>query len=286
MRSFSDLEKQIVRKMIELDEAPGSFNVLANILYTFSNDSHLPDYCYIHVRTETDVAIMVRSEARKEHDGTWLTEVDGKISRLLLTTVKLFEFLERNELAFFIGDYDIKTLGETWVDTPYDRCEFLEPESKALIYKYTRKKVYVSESLKELSKNDFKPPDQIRYEREVLATRIALGVTFAGLIASILVPVLGTTAVRIQNNEIVVSPGGPMSQLIEANSGAVTAVNGSVELMQKELSRIDEGLAGLRKYAESIDVEGVHKRIRGLDSEVAKLRSALENKHNRVRAGI
>lgn len=280
MRAFSDLEKQIVKKMIELDEEPGSFNVLANILYTFSYDSHLPDYCYIHVKSETDVAIMVRSEARKEHDRTWLTEVDGKISRLLLTTVKLFEFLERNELAFFIGDHDITTLGKTWVDTPYDRCEFLEPESKALIYKYTRKKVYVSESLKALSKNDFKPAEQIRYEREMLATRIALGVTFAGLLASILVPVLGTTAVRIENSELAVSPSGSMSQLFEANSGAVAAVNGSVELMQKELLRVSEGLAGLNKHAESSDVEGVHKRISTLESEVAKLRSTLVNKHN------
>ena len=254
MRAFSYLEKQIVRKMIELDETPGSFNVLANILYSFSSDSHLPDYCYIHVKSEADVAIMVRTEVRKEHGGDWLSEVDGKISRLLLTTVKLFEFLEKNELAFFVGDYDISTLGETWVDTAYDRCEFLAPESKALIYRFTRKKVYVSESLKALAENKFKPLEQIRHEKELLATRITLGVTFAALIASILVPVLGTTAVKVLNSEFSVSPGRSMSELIQKNTDAVSSIGASAGEIQKSLLVIRE--------------------------ELEKIRVELENKHN------
>jgi hypothetical protein len=280
MRAFSDLEKKIVNKMIELDEEPGALNVLGNILYSFSSDSHLPDYCYILVNSETDVAIMVRTEARKNYDGDLLREVDGKISRLLLTTVKLFEFLERNELAFFVGDYDFKTLGETWVDTSYDRCEFLEPESKALIYRYTRKKVYVSESLKALSANQFKPPEQIRHERELLATRGALIITFAGLIASILIPVFGTTSVELENKELSVSPSSAMSQALEANGEAIRTVKGSVDHMLKALADTQAGLVSLRKYSESLEVEGLRHRIDKLESEVSNLRSALSNEHN------
>ena len=103
MRDFSDLEKQIVRRMIELDDKVGSLNVLGNIIDSFYGDTHLPDHCYIELKSESDVSIQIRDEALAENDLDWIKEIDEDISKKLLTVVALFQYLEEERLAYFIG---------------------------------------------------------------------------------------------------------------------------------------------------------------------------------------
>jgi hypothetical protein len=210
MRAFSDLEKQLIHRMIELDDKSGSLNVLGNILDSFYGKSHLPDHCYVELKSPKDVSIQVRDDALNENGLDWIRDVDSEISKKLLIVVALFEYLEAQKLVYFVGDLDLNSLGEVWADTKYTRCEFLDDDLKPLIYKYSRRKIFVLETLRVFVNNDFKTDEEIRHNKEVLSiseqlkfTRIALGMTIAGLIISIMVPILVTSAIDIKNDLIV-----------------------------------------------------------------------------------
>lgn len=210
MRAFSDLEKQLIHRMIELDDKSGSLNVLGSILDSFYGKSHLPDHCYVELKSPKDVSIQVRDDALNENGLDWIRNVDSEISKKLLIVVALFEYLETQKLVYFVGDLDLKSLGEVWADTKYTRCEFLDDDLKPLIYKYSRRKIFVLETLRVFVNNDFKTDEEIRHNKEVLSiseqlkfTRIALGMTIVGLIISIMVPILVTSAIDIKNDLIV-----------------------------------------------------------------------------------
>jgi hypothetical protein len=96
------------------------------------------------------------------------------------------------------------------MDTAYTRCEFLDDDLKPVIYKYARKKIFISETLRVFVKNGFKTDEEIRHENEVLSiakqlklTRIALAFTFAGLLISIFMPIIVISGVDIKNDRIV-----------------------------------------------------------------------------------
>jgi len=210
MRAFSDLEKQLIHRMIELDNKSGSLNVLGNILDSFYGKSHLPDHCYVELKSPKDVSIQIRDEALAEKGLDWIRSVDSEISKKLLIVVALFEYLETQKLVYFVGDLDLDSLGEVWADTKYTRCEFLDDDLKPLIYKYSRRKIFVLETLRVFVNNGFNTDEEIRHDKEVSSifeqlrfTRIALGMTIVGLIISIMVPVLVTSAIDIKNDLIV-----------------------------------------------------------------------------------
>ena len=102
--------------MIELDEKSGSLNVLGNIFDSFSEELSLPDYCYIKVESKSDVSIQIKKGVIDNID---LRVLDDKLSKFLLTTVKLLEYLENNGLAYFLGDLNCESLGQVWSDTEY-----------------------------------------------------------------------------------------------------------------------------------------------------------------------
>lgn len=210
MRAFSDLEKQLIHRIIELDDKPSSLNVLGNVIGSFYGESHLTDHCYVSLKSPTDVSIQIRDEALQQNGLDWIRSVDSDISKKLLIVVALFEYLESQKLVYLVGDLDLQSLGEVWVDANYTRCEFLDDELKPLIYKYSRKKIFISETLRAFVNNQFKTDEELRHEKEVSAisdqlkfTRIALGMTILGLLISILVPILVTSAIDIKNDKVV-----------------------------------------------------------------------------------
>jgi len=209
MRAFSNLEKQLVRRMIELEDEVGSLNVLGNILDSFYGKTHLPDHCFIELKNERDVSIQVRDHALNQNGLDWIREIDEDISKKLLTVVALFQYLEDEKLAYFVGDLDFNSLGEVWSDTKYIRCEFLDDDLKPLIFKYSRKKIFVSETLRILEENGFKTDEELRHEEEVSSmkkqlglTQVALGITFLGLLILIFIPILVTSSVEIEKSDL------------------------------------------------------------------------------------
>lgn len=208
MRAFSDLEKQLVRKMVELEDAPGHLNVLGNIIGSFYGATKLSEHCYIELKSKNDVSIQVKREALDQYGVEWINSIDEDISKKLITIVALFQYLENEKLAYFVGELDLESLGEVWADTEYTRCEFLDDDLKPLIFKYCRKKIFVSETLRLLEVNGFKTDEELRHEAEIASmgeqlkyTRLALGATIIGLFISALLPMFVTSSVDVKNIE-------------------------------------------------------------------------------------
>ncbi len=210
MRAFSELEKQLIHRMIELDDKAGSLNCLNNIINHFYGKSHLPDYCYIELKAENNVSIHIKTDVLNKSDADWLNAVDKDISKKLLSIVALFKYLETQTLAYFVGGLESNSLGTKWDETDYTKCNFLDTDLKPVIFEYARKKIFVSETLRVFVNNGFKTDEEIRQEKEILTiakqlkyTRIALVITFIGLISSILVPNLVVSNINIKNDRII-----------------------------------------------------------------------------------
>jgi hypothetical protein len=229
--------------MIELDEKTGSLNVLGNIFDSFSNELSIPNYCYIKMASEADVSIQIKNNELENISSSALRIIDEKLSKILLTTVKLFEYLETQGLAYFIGNVNCERLGQVWIGEQYSTCDFLESESKRLIYQYARKNIYITEELGSLLKNDFQSNEQIRHKevlettkKELFFTRSAFLLSFIGLLSSILVPFFSTTKVEVVK-EIAVSN----------MSSSINTVAEKIDTDVKNIDKIEEESRDLKK---------------------------------------
>lgn len=268
MRAFSEFEKSIIKRMIELDENSGSLNVLGNVYDSFSKELSLPDYCYIRVVSEIDVTLQVKKKLI-DKSSIDLKSFDDEVSKMLLTTVKLFEYLEEHGLAYYLGDLDFKSLGQVWSDVEYETCNFLEAESKALIYKFTRKKIYLTETLRDLVENNFKSEEEIRHEKnqesikkQLKRTQIALILTFVGLLASIFLPMLSTTDINIKNSSIVTSLDVETLKSFRHNSELISE---KIKSLEKEISHINVSIKN-KKY----------KKLDNINQQLIKINSQIE----------
>lgn len=264
MRAFSYLEKTLVRKMIELDGKSCSLNVLGNIIDPFDGHIHLPEHCYIELKSECDVSIQVKNQALENNGMDWIRGIDKEISKKLLAVVALFQYLEDEKLAYFVGDLDFKSLGEKWADTEYTRCEFLDDDLKPLIFKYSRRKIFVSETLRLLEANGFKTDEELRHEAEIASmgkqlklTRWALGITVLGLIASIMIPTLTTSSVEVKNIEIV-------------NSRPALA---AIENQLQRMNEIDNSRNAV--------IERIESAVLSLQQSIDRTSSILSESHNK-----
>ncbi len=267
MRSFSDLEKSIINRMIELDKDPNSLNVLANILSSFYGDSPIPSYCYISVDSADDVCIQVRMDEvyKRNKNNELLMEIRDKLSKALIAIVTLFEHLNESRLAIFTGDIECSTLGNYQKDMQYLPFDFLEEESKALVYKYTRKHIYLTEDLKILAGNNFKSEEEIRHNQVLQTTRtqlwhtqVALGLTFCGLVASILAPVFTTTDVKIKNEVL----KGRLDNLRLNDIENVEAI------VDKRLSDLERELQQIKKNI--YDFSDAHNKANSADGKMRR----------------
>lgn len=263
MRAFSDLEKTLVRKMIEFDDKSGSLNILGNIINPFDGHAGLAEHCYIELESENDVYIQIKTHVLEQHTVDWIRSIDKDISKKLLTVVALFQYLEDEKLAYFLGDLDLKTLGKKWDDAEYTQFEFLDDYLKPLIFKYSRKKIFVSETLRLLEAHGFKTDEELRHEAEITSmgeqlkfTRWALGVTVIGLIASIITPILTTSSVEVKNIESV------------NNRSALVSI-------EKQLQRMNE-IDNSRISA----VERIESAILSLQESIDSTSSILLESHN------
>ncbi|MGO3891180.1 MAG: hypothetical protein ACTJHW_09405 [Paenalcaligenes sp.] len=264
MRAFSNLEKRLVRRIIELDNESDSLNVLGNIIGSLDGHTHLPEYLYIELKSESDVSIQVKNQALEQSDYDWIRGIDNDISKKLLMVVALFQYLEDEKLAYFVGDPGIKSLGRKWADTEYTRCEFLDDDLKPLIFKYSRKKIFVSETLRLLEANGFKTDEELRHEAEITSmgkqlklTRWALGVTVLGLTASIIIPTFTTSSVEVKNMEIV-------------NSRPALA---AIETQLQRMNEIDNSRNAV--------IERIESAVLSLQESIDRTSSTLSESHNK-----
>lgn len=296
MRAFSDLEKQLIHRMIELDDKPGSLNVLGNIIDSFYGESHLPDHCYVSLKSPTDVSIQIRDEALQENGLDWIRSVDSDISKKLLIVVALFEYLEAQKLVCLVGDLDLQSLGGVWVDTNYTRCEFLDDDLKPLIYKYSRKKIFISETLRAFVNNQFKTDEELRHEKEVSVisdqlkfTRIALGITILGLLISILVPILVTSAIDIKNDKVVTELNEKtIFEVEKAHKAALMPLIAEIMNSQRELENISNAVKesnssnyiAMQKSSKDIG-EKIDELSKNITKSIEPIERTLTESHNK-----
>ena len=284
MRAFSKFEKSIIKRMIELDEKSRSLNVLGNIYNSFSKELSLPDFFYISVISEINVTIQVKKDMINKGKID-LGSFDNEVSKMLLTTVKLFEYLEAHGLAYYIGDLDNKSLGQVWTDEEYETCNFLEAESKALIYKFTRKKIYLTETLRDLVENEFKSEEEIRHEqnqasttKQLKHTQIALALTFIGLLASILLPMISTIDINIKNSSVKTSLD---VKTLESFRHNFEFISEKVKALEKEISHINTSIKD-KNYKELGDI---NNQLKAINLQAQKINNNLKlntNIHNKV----
>ncbi|MFS1467951.1 hypothetical protein BCU33_018020 [Vibrio lentus] len=202
-RSYSELDKKIINSLIGRDGRKG-LNVLGNII-----EEYLDEYYYINVPNSTNVSVML-----KEHYLTIvdINEVNSHISDLFLSIVVLFDDLVKERFIYFTGDYQFSALGNVFVGEQYVMLDIIDTDLKEKIHSYTTRKFFITENLKEFVKNDYQSKEEIAQANELkLAnkqlryTRIALGTTFLGLMVSILVPILSTTSITLEDETINIS---------------------------------------------------------------------------------
>lgn len=203
---FSELEKKIVNDLLALDRNDG-LNVLNNLLVNY-----LPDNYYLSVNTENDVSLMLLTKDFKNVD---LNDIEGKTFELLVTLFSLFEYLKSQRYIYFTGDYKLKSLGMVCDDEQYVPCNLIDNELKKPLFEYTQKRFFITESFKQFVGNGYKTDSDLKQVEELLYTRIALGVTFAGLLASIFIPLYSTTTVDIKNDVLQISPEKATTQYLE-----------------------------------------------------------------------
>jgi len=279
MRNFSDFEKKIILRMIDLDEKSGSLNVLGNIYDLFSKELSLPDYCYVDVKSETDVKIQVKDSVLNS-ESLDLNSIDDTVSKMMLTVVMLFEHLEDESLAYFIGDLNFSRVGTIYSGENYTPCDFLENESKALIYKYTRKKIFISESLKVLAINGFKSEEVIRHElsqsaikKQLTYTQIALALTFVGLLVSVFLPMFSVSDINIKNTTLNTTLDKSTLDAISRDSNVILTqvkdTKNRIEAESKKNNQQDEAIMEMSEINEAIA-----EKIKALTNRFSKLQEA------------
>ena len=129
----------------------------------------------------------------------------------------------------------------------------MDDDLKPLIFRYSRKKIFVSETLRTLEKNDFKTDEELRHQEEVASmkgqlnlTRAALGFTLIGLLVSLLVPIFVTSSVEIKNNDV--------SQVLAAVENELERMGDIEEASNERLDDLESAILSLQKSIGSEDV--------------------------------
>ena len=202
-RSYSELDKKIINSLIDLDGRKG-LNVLGNII-----EEYLDEYYYVNVPNSTNVSVMLKEDYLTIID---INDFNSYISDLFLSIVVLLDDLVKDRFIYFTGDYQFSALGNVFVDERYVMLDIIDIDLKEKIHSYTTRKFFITENLKEFVNNDYQSNEEIAQANELkLAnkqlryTRIALGTTFLGLMVSILVPILSTTSITLEDETINIS---------------------------------------------------------------------------------
>jgi len=288
MRQFSTLEKKIIRRIVELESQETPFIVIANILESPFGNSIWPESCFIHLKSPNIFTLFIRERSRDTNNPVSFGKYVGKISSTLLGIVELFEYLDANKLAYFIGDFDLPYLGEKPEDlSGYLACDSLSEDVIERIYPYTRKRIYVSEMLRFLVNKDFKSEDDIRHEetlgaakRELKYTRTALGIAFLGVLASVGVPLVVKTRVEIENRPLLTEVQAmPTRELSDVLGSSADSISEGLLLSSAKLDSICDSIVELNEttiFGQKGRIDGLSQKLEGLNSEVGELRGKIE----------
>ncbi|EJS4061566.1 hypothetical protein V8063_004744 [Vibrio parahaemolyticus] len=293
-RSFSELDKKIINSLVNLDSRKG-LNVLGNII-----EEYLDDYYYISVPNSNNVSVMLESHYLNKID---LNNLNSYISDLLLTIVVLFDDLVKDRFIYFTGSYQFNSLGHSVVGQQYTALNIIDADLMGKIHSYTTRKFFITENLKDFIENGYKSKEEIKQEndlklanKQLVYTRVALVITFLGLIASILVPLISTTSITLGDETVNISSEKATVDYID---NKFDKNRSEFEAYQKSQSDMIEALE-TRFNDEAIAIKSEHKsdvnmkndqlkmifdRIDKHEKDIKKILSIQEiekNKHNKL----
>lgn len=165
MRVFSEFDKKIIKKMQSLEENDS----LISLMNFF--ESALPDGCYIDMRDKTKVNLVIATDGSEGF--RTFDQIRNEVVSKSISVALLLKHLEENKLIFLHGKLKTETIGiklaniHEFKGFDYEKTDFLPEEIKSDLYKFSQTEFYITESLKQLVRNNFKSPEELRHEKEL-----------------------------------------------------------------------------------------------------------------------
>ncbi|HDZ9496889.1 TPA: hypothetical protein RU013_003698, partial [Vibrio cholerae] len=124
--------------------------------------------------------------------------------------------------------------------------------------------------------NGYKTEADIKRGEELCYTRIALVVTFIGLLASIFIPLYSTTSVDIKNDVIQTSSENATKQYIEQKSQENKAlINGVVTELELLSSSLEQKTNSIQR-SNAEEIESIRSSIKNLESKIKELSTSVK----------
>ncbi|MBP1617913.1 MAG: Uncharacterized protein H6Q14_1740 [Bacteroidetes bacterium] len=186
MKEFTNYEREILKKLISIEEKPGGLNVLGNIIDT----EFYPNY-YIELKSESNCQLIIRraylDEVVEKFGNSGISELVKQVSNKLLFIVKLFEYLEREGQIYLAEVIDLHTLGSKFNSNDGRvSYELVDKDVSNQIYKISRRRFVVNDSLIRFVNHDFKTDNEIKTEKELRNTTRKINWTAFGVLVSLL----------------------------------------------------------------------------------------------------
>lgn len=293
MKEFSDYEKKIIDKMLDLDTR-GTLNVLGNILSgAFAS---FGEY-YIKVESETNCSVQIEFQYFTSilNDVTQFEKIQEILegtSKDIFRVVKLIEYLDKYNLAYVSGESNIRNIGTKQHEGKYTDSAPFDKEICKLLYNYSSKTFLPSHSLYTLRNNNYLGDEEVRHKelvrqyekaleqssarheelvsqqkKTIIISTIAICVSLAAVFASALIPVKTITELNPQIASLEVHFDQTVNEKINTNIAQIIK-----ELKQANDSEIKVDPIQVGKIISAInDIER---------NESAKLENILELLHN------
>ena len=183
MREFEIIEKNIIKEMIDIDNA-NSLNVLSNILERKSVDFfNCGITFYLQIQNTYGVKVFTYDDV-SDISNELLNKLDTYLNKHLLLIIDLFDYLLENNYIVATKD-DFKpsfNMGEKLVGSDGNSLDFsFDEDMRGKFIEYARLKYFVTKKLKDLVENEFVTESEKKYQDQVLLTNRQLKYTLIGL---------------------------------------------------------------------------------------------------------
>lgn len=223
MKQFSDFEKKIIRKIIEIDNIPGALNVLGNII----DDELYPNF-YFKLKSETNCPLMIDETYLKSltdnFGSSGLSEFLKRQQEKFLLLVRLFEYLENENYILFSGRVTLTELGSKNVNSNYVAYSIPDSKIVELIFKFANLVIIPTDALRQFANNGFrtdtekKTLDELEINKQMLKWT-ARGVIFTGL--GILVSAILQLIGMFSSNDNNVKIDNPINIIMKVDSSSL-----------------------------------------------------------------
>jgi hypothetical protein len=184
MKDFNKFEKQLIAEIVRLDKT-GGLNVVGNILHqrfddhTYYIEVLSPKGCQIHIRDD-HVAAIGASPLGMDR----IKEIVEQTTKDLFMAVKLFEYLEKENLIYTYTSAPLAIIGPKVSNANYVGVTPLAIEIEALVRTFAGRTILPTQSLIEMNGKRFISDEELRFRKTTRGTQIAMIVsTLATLIA-------------------------------------------------------------------------------------------------------